>query len=139
MSQDSSRYAINCLQATKLLVANNQCLLSCPFTISHTIPSPSYLFRWEENQLLRSTVATRANLDEDDDNQEVRVHLLIHDTKPPFLDGRVSFTKMTNPVLPVKVGSHDPYQNKQANNKQTTCDQKLSTTNKPLTALLTTI
>lgn len=59
--------------------------------------------RWEENQLLRSTVATRSNLDEDDDNQEVRVHLLIHDTKPPFLDGRVSFTKMQNPVLPVKV------------------------------------
>eukprot|EP01126_Amoeba_proteus_P000317 TRINITY_DN1009_c0_g3_i3.p1 TRINITY_DN1009_c0_g3~~TRINITY_DN1009_c0_g3_i3.p1 ORF type:complete len:185 (-),score=27.78 TRINITY_DN1009_c0_g3_i3:423-977(-) len=66
--------------------------------------------RWEENQLLRSNVATRTAGEEDDDNQEVRVHLLVHDTQPPFLDGRVSFTKMQEPVLPAKVnifwGSH---------------------------------
>eukprot|EP01126_Amoeba_proteus_P000316 TRINITY_DN1009_c0_g3_i1.p1 TRINITY_DN1009_c0_g3~~TRINITY_DN1009_c0_g3_i1.p1 ORF type:complete len:671 (-),score=155.75 TRINITY_DN1009_c0_g3_i1:1071-3083(-) len=63
--------------------------------------------RWEENQLLRSNVATRTAGEEDDDNQEVRVHLLVHDTQPPFLDGRVSFTKMQEPVLPVKDPTSD--------------------------------
>jgi pre-mRNA-splicing factor ATP-dependent RNA helicase DHX38/PRP16 len=61
--------------------------------------------RWEEHQLLVSGVVTRnAGADEpDEDDQEVRVHLVLHDTKPPFLDSKVSFSKMKDPILPVKV------------------------------------
>jgi pre-mRNA-splicing factor ATP-dependent RNA helicase DHX38/PRP16 len=34
------------------------------------------------------------NFDEDDDDdQEARVHLLVKNIVPPFLDGRITFTK----------------------------------------------
>lgn len=38
----------------------------------------------------------QAELDFDNDD-DVRVMLLVHDTKPPFLDGRVVFTKQVGP------------------------------------------
>ena len=33
-----------------------------------------------------------------DSEEETRVHLLVHDLQPPFLDGRVVFTKQADPV-----------------------------------------
>jgi len=33
---------------------------------------------------------------------QVRVHLLVHDLKPPFLDGRIVFTQQLDPVVPIK-------------------------------------
>lgn len=65
--------------------------------------------RWEENQLLTSGVVTRSNLDEEDEDQELRVHLIILDTKPPFLSKGVEFSKMQDPTMPVKVRKSPPW------------------------------
>eukprot|EP01046_Picozoa_sp_COSAG06_P068161 COSAG06_NODE_18004_length_909_cov_0.886420_2_plen_255_part_01 len=37
-----------------------------------------------------------------DDSTEARTQLMVHDTKPPFLDGRNVFTRQQKMVLPVK-------------------------------------
>lgn len=59
--------------------------------------------QWEMNRLLVSGVAQRAAVDLDfDDEEETRVHLLVHDLKPPFLDGRSVFTKQQEPVPSVR-------------------------------------
>lgn len=60
---------------------------------------------WEENRLALSGVTgQRRKLDFDalEDDEETRVHLLVHDVKPPFLDGRLAFTKQLEPVNPIK-------------------------------------
>ncbi|KAI0143627.1 P-loop containing nucleoside triphosphate hydrolase protein [Xylariaceae sp. FL1272] len=55
---------------------------------------------WETNRMLTSGVAQRRGLGDDfeDDEEATRVHLLVHDLKPPFLDGRTVFTKQLEPV-----------------------------------------
>ncbi|KAG6550822.1 hypothetical protein Mapa_007618 [Marchantia paleacea] len=59
--------------------------------------------QWEDRQLLRSGAVRGTELQtEFDDEDENRVILLVHDTKPPFLDGRVVYTKQADLVLPVK-------------------------------------
>lgn len=59
---------------------------------------------WETNRMLTSGVAQRADYSNDDldDEEEVRVHLLVHDLKPPFLDGRKVFTKQLDPVPAIR-------------------------------------
>lgn len=59
---------------------------------------------WETNRMLTSGVAQRRdhNVDFDDDDEGTRVHLLIHDLRPPFLDGRTIFTKQLDPVPAIK-------------------------------------
>ncbi len=59
---------------------------------------------WETNRMLTSGVAQRRGLGDDfnDDNEGTRVHLLVHDLKPPFLDGRTVFTKQLEPVPAVR-------------------------------------
>ncbi|ORY66025.1 P-loop containing nucleoside triphosphate hydrolase protein [Pseudomassariella vexata] len=58
---------------------------------------------WETNRMLTSGVAQRRFGDDfDDDDEGTRVHLLVHDLKPPFLDGRTVFTKQLEPVPAVK-------------------------------------
>lgn len=58
---------------------------------------------WEENRMMTSGVIRAKEIDLDfDDIEENRAVLLVHDTKPPFLDGRVVFTKQQETVLPVK-------------------------------------
>jgi len=49
---------------------------------------------WETNRMLASNVAqTRDQYNDfEDDNNETRIHLLTHDLKPPFLDGKTVFT-----------------------------------------------
>jgi len=42
-----------------------------------------------------------------EDEDENRVILLVHDTKPPFLDRRVVFTKQAEPIMPVKDPTSD--------------------------------
>lgn len=54
--------------------------------------------------MLRSGVVTKTDYDEDfEEENEARVHLLVHNIVPPFLDGRIVFTKQPEPVVPVKV------------------------------------
>ncbi|KAL1129092.1 hypothetical protein AAG570_013623 [Ranatra chinensis] len=63
---------------------------------------------WERNRMLTSGVVQSLDVDEDfDEENEARVHLLVHNIVPPFLDGRIVFTKQPEPVIPVKDPSSD--------------------------------
>jgi pre-mRNA-splicing factor ATP-dependent RNA helicase DHX38/PRP16 len=59
---------------------------------------------WETNRMLQSGVAQRRHFDDDfnDDEEGTRVHILVHDLKPPFLDGKTVFTKQIEPVPAVR-------------------------------------
>ncbi|KAL5198300.1 hypothetical protein ABZP36_001812 [Zizania latifolia] len=64
--------------------------------------------QWEDRQLLRSGAVRGTEVQtEFDDEEERKVILLVHDTKPPFLDGRVVFTKQAEPVMPLKDPTSD--------------------------------
>ncbi|KAK7846353.1 pre-mrna-splicing factor atp-dependent rna helicase deah7 [Quercus suber] len=64
--------------------------------------------QWEDRQLLRSGAVRGTEVQtEFDDEEERRVILLVHDTKPPFLDGRVVFTKQAEPIMPIKDPTSD--------------------------------
>lgn len=63
---------------------------------------------WETNRMVTSGVATRKALDLDfEDESESAVHVMVHDLKPPFLDGRTVFTKQLEPVNPVRDPTSD--------------------------------
>ncbi|XP_052231826.1 pre-mRNA-splicing factor ATP-dependent RNA helicase PRP16-like isoform X2 [Dreissena polymorpha] len=63
---------------------------------------------WETNRMLRSGVVEKLNYDDDfEDENEARVHLLVHNIVPPFLDGRIVFTKQPEPVVPIKDPTSD--------------------------------
>ncbi|KAL6712102.1 DEAH-box RNA helicase prp16 [Coniothyrium glycines] len=59
---------------------------------------------WETNRMLQSGVAQRRHYDADfnDDEDAMRVHILVHDLKPPFLTGKTVFTKQLEPVPAVR-------------------------------------
>ena len=65
---------------------------------------------WETNRMLQSGVAQRRERERDavregraeDEDEESRVHLLVHELRPPFLDGRRIFTKQQDPVSAVR-------------------------------------
>lgn len=60
---------------------------------------------WETNRMLASNVAqTRDQYHGgfEDDNEDIRIHLLVHDIKPPFLDGKTVFTKQLEPISAVR-------------------------------------
>ncbi|MFS7908266.1 putative RNA helicase [Helianthus anomalus] len=62
----------------------------------------------EDRQLMRSGAVRGTEVQtEFDDEEERRVILLVHDTKPPFLDGRIVFTKQAEPIMPVKDPTSD--------------------------------
>lgn len=58
---------------------------------------------WERDRISKSGVVTilKQNNDFDDDG-EVSVSLSVHNTVPPFLDGRIVYTKQLEPVVPVR-------------------------------------
>ncbi|KAF4594648.1 pre-mRNA splicing factor ATP-dependent RNA helicase prp16 [Ophiocordyceps camponoti-floridani] len=58
---------------------------------------------WETNRMIVSGVAQRRDMGFDfDDDEATRIHLLVHDLRPPFLDGRTIFTKQLDPVPAVR-------------------------------------
>ena len=58
--------------------------------------------------MVTSGVATRKALDLDfEDDSESAVHVMVHDLKPPFLDGRTVFTKQLEPVNPIRDPTSD--------------------------------
>lgn len=65
--------------------------------------------KWETNRMLLSGVVTKLGGDDDeaDDVNQGRVHLMVHNIVPPFLDGRIVFTKQPEPVVPVKDPTSD--------------------------------
>jgi len=59
---------------------------------------------WEKNRMITSGVVLKVDHSEDyEEENEARVHLLVHNIVPPFLDGRIVFTKQFEPVVPVRV------------------------------------
>lgn len=63
---------------------------------------------WERNRMLTSGVVMSINVNEDFDEEAIeRVHLLVHHIVPPFLDGRIVFTKQPEPVIPVRDPTSD--------------------------------
>ncbi|XP_057707126.1 pre-mRNA-splicing factor ATP-dependent RNA helicase PRP16-like [Corythoichthys intestinalis] len=62
--------------------------------------------RWETNRMLTSGVVQRLEVDFEEDNMS-KVHLLVHNLVPPFLDGRIVFTKQPEPIIPVKDATSD--------------------------------
>ncbi|CAF3769162.1 unnamed protein product [Rotaria sp. Silwood1] len=64
--------------------------------------------KWETNRMIQSGVVTKINYDQDfDEENESRVHLLVTNLVPPFLDGRIKFTRQFEPVIPVKDPTSD--------------------------------
>ncbi len=63
---------------------------------------------WEKNRMFRSGAVLRTDHDEDfEEVSEAKVHLLVHNIIPPFLDGRIVFTKQQEPVIPIKDPTSD--------------------------------
>ncbi|XP_063926272.1 pre-mRNA-splicing factor ATP-dependent RNA helicase PRP16-like isoform X1 [Zophobas morio] len=59
--------------------------------------------RWETNRMLTSGVVARTNVSDDfEEDSEARIYLLVKNIVPPFLDGRLTFTKQQEPVIPIK-------------------------------------
>ena len=53
--------------------------------------------------MVTSGVATRKEIDLDfEDESESTVHVMVHNLKPPFLDGRTVFTKQLDPINPIR-------------------------------------
>ncbi|KAI9189080.1 hypothetical protein H9P43_000508 [Blastocladiella emersonii ATCC 22665] len=63
--------------------------------------------KWESNRLLTSGVVQRAEADEDDDDHEEQVHVMVHDIRPPFLDGREVHTKQLETVSVIRDPTSD--------------------------------
>ena len=70
--------------------------------------------KWEENLIANSGVLRGGGINQggihllgDEEDDEERVHLLVHDVKPPFLDGRVVFTTQTKQVATVRDPTSD--------------------------------
>lgn len=52
--------------------------------------------------MLTSGVVHRIEVDEDfEEDNSAKVHLLVHNLVPPFLDGRIVFTKQVETMLKV--------------------------------------
>jgi pre-mRNA-splicing factor ATP-dependent RNA helicase DHX38/PRP16 len=63
---------------------------------------------WEENRLLSAGAAVQGTVDLDHvTEQDTSVTLLVHQVKPPFLDGRVSFSTVREAVPTVRDASSD--------------------------------
>ncbi|KAL7027917.1 hypothetical protein ACKWTF_005655 [Chironomus riparius] len=63
---------------------------------------------WEKNRMITSGVVTKINYNDDFEEETIdRVNLLVHHAVPPFLDGRIVFTKIMEPVIPVKDPTSD--------------------------------
>ncbi|KAK6149642.1 hypothetical protein DH2020_017167 [Rehmannia glutinosa] len=64
--------------------------------------------QWVDRQLLRSGAVRGTEMQtEFDDEEERKVILLVHDTKPPYLDGRTVFTTQAEPIMPLKDPTSD--------------------------------
>ena len=51
--------------------------------------------------MVRPSIATRKAMDLDFENEsESTVHIMVHDLKPPFLDGHTIYTKQLDPINP---------------------------------------
>jgi pre-mRNA-splicing factor ATP-dependent RNA helicase DHX38/PRP16 len=58
--------------------------------------------KWEDTQLVSSGVFRMAGVEEDDDHEQNRVMLMVHELKPPFLDGNTVYTTQVSQIQVVK-------------------------------------
>ena len=64
--------------------------------------------KWEQNRMLRSGAVTKLDYDEDfEEESAAKVNLIVTNIIPPFLDGRIVFTKQAEPVIPIKDPTSD--------------------------------
>ena len=72
--------------------------------------------KWEMNRMIQSGALKMSSDPNSNANnmlletEEERVILMVHDIKPPFLDGRIVFTTQTEPVQVVRDPNGDFYQ-----------------------------
>lgn len=65
---------------------------------------------WEKNRMITSGVVTSINVNEDFEEETIdRVHLLVHHTIPPFLDGRIVFTKVMGKLVDIVEAPSHPF------------------------------
>lgn len=58
---------------------------------------------WEMNRMVTSGVAQRRDWTADfDEDEPTRVHLLTHELRPPFLEGKTIFTRQQEPVSAIR-------------------------------------
>ena len=58
--------------------------------------------------MLQSGVVSHTDPDDDfEEESEARVHIIVRHIVPPFLDGRITFTKQFEPVIPLKDPTSD--------------------------------
>ncbi|KAL0628707.1 Pre-mRNA-splicing factor ATP-dependent RNA helicase PRP16 [Plecturocebus cupreus] len=63
---------------------------------------------WETNRMLTSGVVHWLEVDENfEEDRADKVPLMVHSLVPPFLDGRIVFTKQPELVIPVKDATSD--------------------------------
>ncbi|CDZ97652.1 pre-mrna splicing factor [Phaffia rhodozyma] len=63
---------------------------------------------WEKNRLHTSGITSRESVDMDfEDDSDSRVHVLVHDLRPPFLDGTTAYTRQLEPINPIKDPTSD--------------------------------
>ena len=58
--------------------------------------------KWEETQLINSGIFRMTGSMEDEDHDQKRVMLMVHDLKPPFLDGNIAYTTQMGQIQVVK-------------------------------------
>lgn len=64
--------------------------------------------KWETNRMYQGGAVAHLEQDEDFvEENEARVNILVHHMFPPFLDGRITFTKQFEPVIPLKDPTSD--------------------------------
>ena len=63
---------------------------------------------WQTLHTVCNNSSTAVQVDTDFSNDaDVRTMLLVHDTRPPFLDGRVIFTKQAEAIMPLRDPTSD--------------------------------
>ncbi|KII72758.1 Pre-mRNA-splicing factor ATP-dependent RNA helicase PRP16 [Thelohanellus kitauei] len=63
---------------------------------------------WENNRLLTSGVVQQTRFSDDfNESGDAKVHIMVRNIVPPFLDGRTIFTLQQEPVIPVKDPAFD--------------------------------
>jgi len=63
---------------------------------------------WETNRMLTSGIGQRSQVDLDfEEENDSKVHVLVHDLKPPFLDGRIAYTRQLDPISPIRDPTSD--------------------------------
>ncbi len=58
--------------------------------------------------MLTSGAVQRSHVDLDfEEDSDSKVHVLVHDLKPPFLDGRIAYTRQLDPISPIRDPTSD--------------------------------